>query len=245
MRLDNVLSLATEAKLNGIRDTVEGRSAQALEEQMHPLELVALLLEDELLHKKNLKSQRLLKKARFRYKGELEEWDTSYDRGLSQAKMKELSSLNFYKSCENLIILGKSGEGKTHLSNSIGRRLCYAGVETLFFSTNLLFEDVAAERAAGTYLKFLKRLNKASVIILDDFGLRNYNHDEANVLIDLIEERYRKGIVIITSQVNPKGWGELFEDPVIGEAIIDRLINPAKTIKLKGGSYRPRLESAA
>ena len=67
---------------------------------------------------------------------------------------------------------------------------------------------------------------------MDDFGLRNYNHDEANVLIDLIEERYRKGIVIITSQVNPKGWGELFEDPVIGEAIIDRLINPAKTMNI-------------
>jgi len=88
----------------------------------------------------------------------------------------------------------------------------------------------------------VQRLKQIPVLILDDFGLRSYTHDEANVLIDILEERYRKGVVIITSQVDPQGWPKLFEDPVIADAIIDRLTNPSRQVVLKGGSYREKLK---
>ena len=108
---------------------------------------------------------------------------------------------------------------------------------------NLLFEEILSEKASGKYLAFIKRINKANILILDDFGLRNYTHEEATTLTDVLEERYQKGSVIITSQVDPKGWTKLFEDPVIAEAITDRLIHPSQTITLKGGSYREKLNS--
>jgi DNA replication protein DnaC len=83
------------------------------------------------------------------------------------------------------------------------------------------------------------------VLILDDFGLRNYTHEEATALMDILEERYRKGIQIVTSQVNAKGWVKLFDDPVIAEAIVDRLEHPSVLLTLKGGSYRERLGKKA
>ena len=112
---------------------------------------------------------------------------------------------------------------------------------TRFTSVSFLFEEMAAARAAGKYLAFLRQMNQSKVLILDDFGLRNYTHEEATCLVDLLEERYRKGTVIVTSQVNDKGWQKLFDDPVVGEAVVDRLTKPSIKIVLSGGSYRDRL----
>jgi len=84
----------------------------------------------------------------------------------------------------------------------------------------------------------LTKIAKAQVLILDDFGLRNYTHNEAISLLEILEERYNKGTVIVTSQVKPEGWRTLFEDSVISEAIIDRLNNPSEIIVLEGESFR-------
>ena len=94
--------------------------------------------------------------------------------------------MSFYQAQENLLILGKTGEGKTHLAVAIGRRLCSENVSILFLLVSFLFEEVQAAKDAGKYLAFIKKLTQAQVIILDDFGLRNYTHDEANVLVDIL-----------------------------------------------------------
>ena len=186
---------------------------------------------------------RMLSRAKFRHNYSLEEWDSSYDRGLMKARLKDLSLLNFFSNRENLIILGSTGSGKSHLAISLGRRLCTREVSVKFFSTNLLFEEVASQKAAGRYLFFCRSLSKIEALVLDDFGLRNYTHDEASVLMDILEERYQRGILIITSQVKTAGWKSLFEDPVVAEAIVDRMSNPAQVIQLKGTSYRTKLLS--
>ena len=98
---------------------------------------------------------------------------------------------------------------------------------------NFLFEEIQAARAAGRYLLYVRSLIKPKVLILDDLGLRNYTHEEATSMMDILEERYRKAPLIVTSQVEPQGWFQLFEDPVIGEAIVDRLIRPSQEITLK------------
>jgi len=86
-------------------------------------------------------------------------------------------------------------------------------------------------------------LTKTKVLILDDLGLRNYTHEEATSVVDILEERYQNGPVIVTSQVEPQGWLKLFEDPVIAEAIVDRLIHPCQKITLNGErSYREKIK---
>jgi DNA replication protein DnaC len=244
MIADQTRLLAHHLRLFGVHAHMERRAAEAISNQMHPLDFLRLLLEDEVLARKDRVAKTLATRARFRSGAELEDWDHSYDRGIPKAKLKELATLAFYSNKENLILLGKTGEGKTHLAVAVGRCLCSEGISTTFLSVNLLFEEIGAAKAAGKYLHLLRQFNKSKVLILDDFGLRSYTHDEATALVDLLEDRYRHGIVIVTSQVDSRGWLKLFEDPVIGEAIVDRLIHPSQRIVLKGGSYRERLSTA-
>lgn len=241
MNIDQVKKLAYDLRLFGVYDACESRTAEAAASALSPAELLLLLLKDEQNQRKSAQSKRLVSRAQFRYEADLEDWDSSFDRGIAKARLKELASLGFYKRKDNLLIYGKTGEGKTQLAISIGRRLCHDGVATTFYSTNMLFEEIQAERAAGNYLAFVRKLVKTSVIVLDDFGLRRYTHEEATTLLDILEDRYRKGSIIVTSQVDAKGWRSLFDDPVIAEAIVDRLANPSQVITLKGGSYRERL----
>lgn len=240
--LDQIKNLSHQMRLFGIHEAADRRAQSAISGQLHPLEFLRLILEDELLSRKDRASKALTTKARFRFRADLEDWDLNFDRGITRQKIRELSSLAFFHNKENLLILGKTGEGKTHLGIAIGKRLCQEGHKTLFLPVNFLFEEIQAARAAGRYLSYIKTLIKTEALILDDFGLRNYTHEEATSLMDILEERYQKGVTIVTSQVTPEGWMKLFEDPVIAEAIVDRLVHPSQKLLLKGGgSYREKL----
>jgi DNA replication protein DnaC len=243
MILDQVRNLAHQMRLFGIHEACERRAHEALAEQLHPLEFLRLLLEDELLSRKDRTAKALTTKARFRFRADLEDWDYAFHKDVPKAKISELSHLSFFHNLENLLLVGKTGLGKSHLAIALGKRLCQEGHATVFLSVNFLFEEIQAARAAGRYLNYVRSLTRAKALILDDLGLRNYTHEEATALMDILEERYRKGPLIITSQVEPQGWVKLFEDPVIAEAIVDRLIHPCQKLTLKGErSYREKLK---
>jgi len=244
MITDQMRNLSHSLRLFGVHANFEKRAAQAAGQGLNHLEFLRLILEDEILNRKERTSKMMLTRAKFRSIADLEEWDQSFDRGLTKVKLRELASLSFIASNENLLLLGRTGEGKTHLAVAIGRRLCTENISTLFLPVNFLFEEVQAAKSSGKYLAYIKRLTSCRAIILDDFGLRNYTHEEANVLVDLLEDRHRRGSVIVTSQVDPKGWQKLFEDPVIAEAIVSRLEHPSQRLNLKGGNYREKLQSS-
>ena len=235
--------LAHELRLFGIHASIEARTEEAIARQLHPSEFLSLLLEDERLQRKDRLAKSLSTRAKFRRDAAVEDWDSTFDRGLPKATLKELAALGFFRNNQNLIILGRTGEGKTHLAISLGRRLCQDGQSVAFLSMGLLFEEVLAARAAGKVINYLTRLNQTRAPIFDDFGLRCYTHEEAGVLVELLEARSRKGPVIVTSQVDPQGWHKLFEDPVIAEAVVDRLLNPSQRVQLKGGTYRDRFNT--
>ena len=243
MMNDQVKQLSHGLRLFGVHGGFEKRAQQAGSESLNHLEFLRLVLEDEFNQRKNAAAKRLLTKAKFRSAADLEDWDQTFDRGFTKTKLRELAAIGFYQSQENLLLLGKTGAGKTHLAIAIGRRLCTENISTLFFPVNFLFEEVMAAKAAGKYLPFVKKLSQSQVIILDDFGLRNYTHDEANVLVDILEDRHRKGSVVVTSQVDTNGWLKLFEDPVIAEAIVSRLEHPSQKLIIGGGNYREKLQN--
>ena len=240
---DQMRSLSHQLRLFGVHANFEKRAAQAAGQGLNHLEFLRLVLEDELLQRKERTAKGLMTRAKFRSVADLEDWDQSYERGLTKAKLRELSAMSFVQSNENMLILGRTGEGKTHLAVGLGRRLCAENISTFFVPVNFLFEEVQAAKVAGKYLQYVKRLSQVRVLILDDFGLRNYTHDEANVLVDILEDRHKKGSVIVTSQADPKGWPKLFEDPLIAEAIVSRLEHPSQKLILKGGNYREKLQT--
>lgn len=243
MMLDQVKNLTHHMRLFGMHEACDRRAQEALAHQLHPLEFLRLLLEDEVLARKDRTAKALTTKARFRFRADLEDWDESFHRDVPRAKLADLAALSFFHNQENLVLLGKTGVGKTHLAIALGKRLCHEGHATLFLPVNFLFEEIQAAKAAGRYLPYVRSLIKAKVLIIDDLGLRTYTHEEATALMDILEERYQKAPLIVTSQVDPQGWLKLFEDPVIAEAIVDRLIHPCQKITLKGDrSYREQLK---
>lgn len=241
-QLQPLKTLSHELRLFGVHSSLERRANEALASALPPLEYLRLVLEDEKLFRQERTAKMLTTRAKFRSDAELENWDQSYERGLSRPRLRELSSLGFLSNQENLLFIGSTGTGKTHLSIAIGKKLCCMGISVQFGSTNLLLEEAQAEKTAGRYLAWVKRVTRTQVLVIDDFALREYTHEEAGIFLDLFEERYRKGILIVTSQVDPKGWRKLFEDPVIAESVTDRMINPSRVIELKGPSYRERLK---
>lgn len=236
--MSSYLELLGELKLTGIKEAIDYRIDEAIKANLGFDEFIILLLEDERLYRKNRKSESLRKKARFNDSVSLEDFDTASQRGISKAMIKRFANLNFINMSENIIFTGGTGAGKSYMAQAIGQKSCLNGFETLYFPVNKFFKQVQEAEVAGTYLKLLERIKKAKLIILDDFGLRNYSHSEASVLYDLLEERYHKGSVIVTSQVKPAGWKHLFEDDVIAEAIVDRLTSCSHQIHIKGPSYR-------
>ena len=119
---DQTKQLAHRLRLFGIHAHLERRASEALASQMHPLEFLRLLLEDEALFRKDRVAKILATRARFRSSAEIDDWDGTYDRGIPKAKLKELASLTFFLNQESLLLLGKTGEGKSHLAVALGRR---------------------------------------------------------------------------------------------------------------------------
>jgi DNA replication protein DnaC len=236
--IESVKNLATKMKFNGIYHCLERRIDEAITKNLHPADFLRLLLEDELIARKNTHAKSLTKRAKFRSQCDLENWDQNRPRGLTKTKLKDLTSATFYHKKESLIISGPTGVGKTHLAIAIGRILCQSEISVSFWSMNLLLEQIQAEKIAGRYLMALKRITKPDVMILDDFGLRNYTHDEAVSILEILEERYTKRALILTSQIEPQGWKNLFEDSVISDSIIDRILGPSDRVILTGESFR-------
>ena len=225
-------------KLLGAHESLDHRLAEARRNGQPYEDFLQSLLEDESLYRANRTAERLRKRAKFRDRLQLEDYDPLPDRGVARTLVNSLKKLYFLRDCQNLIFTGATGSGKTFLAQAIGQTACREGEETYFTSVNLFFEEIRAQKVQGKYLNFLARLKRIRLLILDDFGLRGFSHEEATNLYDILEERYGKGSLIVTSQVKPEGWMHLFEDKVIAEAILDRIVSCGTEITLKGDSYR-------
>lgn len=240
MKDNEIKKLAFELRLFGIHENWHHRCAEASSEGLTGEELLIRILEDEKQYRKNKYAKKLQTQARFRRESLLENWDMSIDRGINKTKIKELASLSFWGLKKNLIMVGPTGSGKTQLSIAIGRAACQMELSVLFISVQNFFDEVRENQVAGKFLPWIKKVKKYDIIVFDDFGLRAYTHDEAIVLIDVFEDRYRDKVHIISSQVDIDGWKSLFEDPVIADALIDRMRHPSEKIKLTA-SYRQML----
>ncbi len=238
--MNEAIGLLNDLKFFGIKESIDYRLTEAIEKNLTHQDFLTFVLEDENLYRRNRKSEMLRKRARFKDKVYLEKFNPSPKRGVTKSMIQQLKSLYFVDNNENLIFVGGTGAGKTYLAQAVGHTACMEGIETYFITANKFFREMEEAEVNGGYLTYLKRIRRSRILILDDFGLRNYSHNEANWLLDIFEDRYQKCPVIITSQIKPQGWKGLFEDEVIAEAILDRLTACAHIVEVKGDSYRAK-----
>ena len=238
--MNETVGLLNELNFWGIKESIDYRLSEAIEKNLTHQDFLTFVLEDENLYRRNKRSERLRRRAKFRDRVALEEFNPSVKRGVTKSMIQQLKTLYFVDNNENLILVGGTGAGKTFLAQAIGHTACAAGIECYFISANSFFREAQIADASGTYLSYLKRIKKAKLLIIDELGLRNYTHKEATTLLEVLEDRYQKCPIIITSQTKPQGWKLLFEDDVIAEAILDRLTACAHIVEVKGDSYRSK-----
>ena len=231
-------NLVQQLKLSGISDSLESRLRQAKDASMPYEELLSMLFQDELDSRNQTSLQRRISQAKFEEVKTFEGFDLKrYSLKIRHA-INDLMTAKFIKERNHVIIMGPVGTGKTHLSQALGMLACQRNRQVKFIRSNELLNEFYRSRADFTYDSLFKRYTKFDVLILDDFGLKILSAEQSSDLYDLIAAVHINASLIITTNRKIETWAEIFFDPVMANAALDRIVNNAYRVVLEGDSYR-------
>ena len=225
-------------KLNGMADAFK---EQLLQPDIYDLpfeERFTLLVDRQWTWKEERRMKRLLRNAKLKINGCIEDIDFRTPRGIDKSVVLRLANCDWIKSAQNIIITGPTGVGKTYLACAIANRACRMGYSAFYIRLPNLFQELAIARGDGSYPKTMKKLLKAKVLIIDDLGLAPISATERRDLLEVVEDRHGLASTIVATQLPITSWHENIRDPTIADAILDRLIHNAHNINLKGESMR-------
>jgi DNA replication protein DnaC len=206
-------------------------------------EIIAHLVQAEWDDRYNRRLQRLITQAKFRYQASMEQIDYVANRNLDKVLMMRLSSCEWIKRKQDLIITGSTGLGKSFLASALGHQACQQGYKVYYRNCSKLFDELKIAKADGSYIKEINKIEKLDVLILDDFGLKPLENNQRIILLELLEDRHGKRSTIITSQLPVKSWYDVIGEPTIADAILDRLVHSSHRIELNGESLRNKYKN--
>jgi len=230
-----------KALLTDLRMHTASREVEAvLAEQKKAVQLgwVSDLLERELDSRREKGLQHRLKSARFPRITTLEGFDFSFNPDIDEEKIRELATLKFMDQHQIALFLGAPGVGKTHLALAIGVLAVRDGRRVYCTSAKRLAQEIMHGRNRGTLDQLFKRLLQADLWIIDDWGVVSMTREVAEEVFDLMDRRKHSSAMILTSNRDVSEWGEVFPDPVIANATVDRIFDRARMVLFKGQSYR-------
>lgn len=168
----------------------------------------------------------------------LADFDFEYQPSINQQQIYDLNSLRFIEKQENIVFYGNSGVGKTHLATAIGITAAQNRNSTYFIKCAELMEALHKAQIEGRLAERLKKYSGYKVLIIDELGYLPISREDSKLFFQLIDRRYERNSTIITTNINFSQWDEIFGDPLIADAIIDRLLHHSTVITIKGKSYR-------
>lgn len=230
-----------QLRLGGMMDTLDLRLDQCQKQKLGYVEFLEMLLEDEIGRRSDKRLSVRIARARFEEQKTLEEFDFEFNHEIPAKQIRDLATCRFIERKESVIICGAVGTGKSHIAQAIGHAACRVGYSVLYIKAHRLLADLGGGMADGTWEKRLRRYLNEDLLIMDDFATKGFSELQCESLYEIINERYLKSSNIIVSNRGPKEWYQLFGNPVLGESILDRLINSAHHFLIKGKSYRPML----
>jgi DNA replication protein DnaC len=231
-------------KLFGMLDTLQPRLAQATAGELGHVELLGALCGDEAARRDAAGLARRLKAARFEQTATVEDFDFSFNPKIPAAAIRDLATLRFVDAGESVILHGPVGVGKSMIAQALGHHACRRGHSVAFTKTSRLLADLAGGHADRSWETRLARWARPTLLILDDFAMRDFTLPQADDLYEVITERGAKP-AIFTANRQASDWYSLFPNPVVAESILDRIVNSAHHLHMDGRSYRPNRRPGA
>ncbi len=186
-------------------------------EHYTPDQLISLLVDSEWDDRQNRNIARTIHNARFRYKSAIEQIVFDEERVIDKNQIMRLAECDFIKRCENILITGSTGIGKSFIATAIGHQACLLGYKTMYFNASKLFSQLKMAKGDGSYSKEIKAIEKQQLIIIDDFGIQPLDGHNRAALMEIIEDRHAKSSIIITAQVPVNLWYEVIGEKTIAE----------------------------
>ena len=225
-------------RLSGILETLDARHRQAVDGKWSYIEFLERLLQDEVERRGQKQLTLRLRRATLATTKTLETFDFNFNPTLNRQQLLALAAGDYIREKRNVILCGPTGVGKSHLAQALGHEACRRGFDVLFVNAYKLLQHLHGGRADDSLDRRLKLYLRPELLILDDFGLKPLQTPAPSDLYDVINERYERGSLLLTSNRPPAEWPGLFGDPLLAAAGIDRLCHRAEIIVIRGESFR-------
>ncbi len=226
-------------KLAFMHQNYELLTKHAEHEKWNHIHYLQELVTGEANLKRDRSIQRRIRLARFPQIKTLEQFKWTWPKKINKAHVQSLFHFKFIQENANVIFLGGVGLGKTHLAAALGYAACLKSHSVLFATAINVINNLSAAKNAGRLKDELKKYCKPNLLILDELGYLPIDNAGANLLFQIISERYERGSTIITTNKAFKDWSEIFNnDSTLAAAILDRLLRHAETIRIEGKSFR-------
>jgi DNA replication protein DnaC len=201
---------------------------------------LGLLVDRETTSRDNKRLARRLRDAKLRQAAVVENTDFRTPRGLDRTLFLKLAGCGWIREHAHVVIGGPTGVGKSWLACALGHKACREGYSVLYKRAPRLFADLATARGEGRLPRMLAAIERTRLLIIDDWGPEPLTAEQRRDLLEIVDDRYDKGSLLITSQVPIPRWHEVIGDMTLGDAILDRVVHRAHRLELKGASLRKR-----
>src|SRR5512144_2084430 len=235
MELENLLE---RLRLEHLENQLDAVCEQASQRQLNYKDFLEQAWQTEWQGRFQRGTEARLRLARFPWLKTLEQFDFDFQPSLDRRVVRELAGLSFVERAHNVILLGPPGVGKTHLAIALGVKAVEAGYSVLFLTLESLMTRLVKAFNENRLERSLQQLVYPKVLIIDEIGYLPLSNLEASLFFRLVARRYERASLIVTSNKSFLDWGEVFNDPVLATAILDRLLHYSTTLNIKGESYR-------
>ncbi len=230
---------ARALRLPGLRQVFRDRARQAVDQGQHPVAYLAGCLNQEILHRQESMLKRRLQEARFPVIKTLDGFDFAAMPSLPKERVLSLAEGRFVRQKENVLLIGQSGTGKSHLATGLGMAVIQHGYRVRFVTVSVLIQELLAAQDEHRLPRYLQSWRKIDLVVLDELGYVGLGPGSP-LIFQFCAERYERGSMIITSNLEFSRWTEVFGDPTMTTALLDRLTHHAQVLVFNGESYRFR-----